>query len=269
MDPQKLATVIPIEARKYIPVPISEVQLDWFIVPETEQRLFEGETDMSKAHKELQRRLVLVVAMHDEVLHRYNTAVSKVGLLPLFYEIEVFSSVRATVSHSIAPVAILDIGAGTAKLYLVELGIVLASHIISVGAQDITRSLSSSTHVSLAEAEEMKRNIGIAQNTGDIRADQIAHLSILTMERVCVETRRVIAGFQKKYNKVITKVILVGGGASLKGFEDLAKQQLEIEIEVANPFLHIHAPAFLEQSLREIGPTFSTAIGLALRGLKE
>src|SRR3990167_9376293 len=27
-------TVIELEARKYIPVPISEVQLDWFIVPE-------------------------------------------------------------------------------------------------------------------------------------------------------------------------------------------------------------------------------------------
>jgi type IV pilus assembly protein PilM len=32
LDPKQLATVIPIEARKYIPVPITEVQLDWFIV---------------------------------------------------------------------------------------------------------------------------------------------------------------------------------------------------------------------------------------------
>jgi type IV pilus assembly protein PilM len=34
MLPQKeLASMIPLEARKYIPVPISEVTLDWYVIP--------------------------------------------------------------------------------------------------------------------------------------------------------------------------------------------------------------------------------------------
>jgi Tfp pilus assembly PilM family ATPase len=33
-DPDEQRTMVELEARKYIPVPISEVQLDWFIVPE-------------------------------------------------------------------------------------------------------------------------------------------------------------------------------------------------------------------------------------------
>ena len=34
VEPQKqLESMIPIEARKYIPVPISEVALDWYIIP--------------------------------------------------------------------------------------------------------------------------------------------------------------------------------------------------------------------------------------------
>src|SRR3989344_5511829 len=35
-DPKEQKTVIELEARKYIPVPVSEVQLDWFIVPDTD-----------------------------------------------------------------------------------------------------------------------------------------------------------------------------------------------------------------------------------------
>src|SRR3989344_1956868 len=34
-NPKEQKTIIELEARKYIPVPIAEVQLDWFIVPKT------------------------------------------------------------------------------------------------------------------------------------------------------------------------------------------------------------------------------------------
>ena len=37
-DPAEQKTVIELEARKFIPVPISEVQLDWFVVPPTRSR---------------------------------------------------------------------------------------------------------------------------------------------------------------------------------------------------------------------------------------
>jgi type IV pilus assembly protein PilM len=34
VDAESLKRIIPIEARKYIPVPVSEVSLDWFVLPE-------------------------------------------------------------------------------------------------------------------------------------------------------------------------------------------------------------------------------------------
>src|SRR3989344_5187200 len=33
---KKLNQIIPIEARKYVPVPINEVALDWWVIPETD-----------------------------------------------------------------------------------------------------------------------------------------------------------------------------------------------------------------------------------------
>lgn len=270
LDATKLATVIPIEARKYVPVPISEVQLDWFVVPETEQRLFEGSgTSEESQKKELDKKLVLLVAMHNGTLRKCAEAVQQAGLNPGFYEIEVFSNIRSTISHSLAPVAIIDIGASTTKLYLVELGIVLASHVVTIGSQDITRSLANTTHISLAKAEELKRQAGILSGTPNDDVAKVSHAATLTMEQIFTDARRVLLGFQRRYNKVITKVILTGGGATLKGMQDFARQQLDSEVEIANPFARVQAPAFLEDVLKHAGPDFAVAIGLALRRLRE
>lgn len=269
---QKLATVIPIEARKFIPVPINEVQLDWFIVPEAEQRLFEGAKEPwsdQESQEGLMKRLVLIVAIHNETLKKYAEVFKLAGLTPTFYEIEVFSSIRSTIARSLAPVAIIDLGAATSKLYLVELGIVMASHVIQTGSQDITRSLANSTHVSVTKAEDLKRQIGILQNVSGDDAVRVSHAATLTMEQIFSEARRVLLGFQRKYNKVITKVVLTGGGSTMKGLEDFAREQLELEVEIADPFSHIHAPAFIESILRHAGPDFTVAIGLALRKLQE
>ncbi|HWP61802.1 MAG TPA: pilus assembly protein PilM, partial [Candidatus Paceibacterota bacterium] len=34
VDNEQLKRIVPIEARKYIPVPVSEVALDWFVIPQ-------------------------------------------------------------------------------------------------------------------------------------------------------------------------------------------------------------------------------------------
>jgi type IV pilus assembly protein PilM len=270
LDMQKLETVVPIEARKYIPVPISEVQLDYFVVPETEQKLFLGAKDVdSLESQELKSRMVLIVAMHNEILRKYSETIKLSGLNPAFYEIEVFSNIRATVAHSLAPVAIIDLGAATSKLYLVELGIILASHTIPTGSQDITQSLAKSSHMSIAKAEEIKRTAGILTGVSNSDAASVSHAATLTMEQIFSEARRVLLGFQRKYNKVITKVILTGGGAALNGLSEFARQQLELEIELANPFTHVQSPAFLEDTLKKAGPDFVVAVGLALRKLNE
>jgi Tfp pilus assembly PilM family ATPase len=123
--------------------------------------------------------------------------------------------------------------------------------------------------VSLAKAEELKRQAGILSGVQNDDAARVSHAATLTMEKIFVESRRALLGFQKKYNKVITKVILTGGGATLKGVPEFARQQLELEIEMANPFSLLQAPAFMDETLRHVGPEFSTAVGLALRQLNE
>jgi len=46
-------------------------------------------------------------------------------------------------------------------------------------------------------------------------------------------------------------------------------ENLEINTQIANPFSKVKTPAFLDEVLKEIGPEFAVAVGLALRGLED
>src|SRR5581483_2354942 len=45
VDERQLAQIIPIEARKYIPMPISEVSLDWLVIPKEQSGISEPESE--------------------------------------------------------------------------------------------------------------------------------------------------------------------------------------------------------------------------------
>lgn len=259
---QQLATMIPIEARKYVPVPISEVSLDWFIVPEEEH----ARAASQKHSQEKQKKTdVLLVAIHNDVLHKFQQIAQKARLDISFYEIEIFSSIRATLRQSTTPVVVLDMGAATTKLYVVELGIIRASHLIHRGGQDLTQALSKTLGVSVSRAEEMKRQQGLEAEGNTASRDAM----LLVLDHTLSEANRVLLNYQKRYGKNVGKTVLTGGGAVLKGLLPLAQKHLETEVELANPFSKAETPAVLEDVLKEVGPEFSVAFGLALRKLQE
>lgn len=251
---RQLQEMIPIEARKYIPVPIGEVMLDWFIVPKEE-------SDPEKGKKED----VLLVAIHKETLSKYDSIVSKAALSASFYEIEVFSTARASLGAGIVPIAVLDMGAATTKLYIVERGIIRESHIINHGGQELTLALSGALGVTVAEAEEMKREHGLLPSGGD----KLKSASESTLSYLLTEANRAIVAYQQRAGKSVATLIATGGGATLKGFTEFAAQRLALSVERADPFSKTSAPAFLEPILGDIGPEFSVAVGLALRKLQE
>ncbi|NQV92930.1 pilus assembly protein PilM [Candidatus Kaiserbacteria bacterium] len=275
IEETQLARMIPIEARKYIPVPISEVTLDWFVIPNNQNKYLSQE-DTSKENKiadkgvdkstPLNQTSVLLVAIHNSVLNKYREVLQGAGLSVSFYEIEIFSTVRASVNQGIEPIMIVDIGAAATKVYVVEFGIVKISHIINKGSQDLTLALSRSLGVSVTEAEKLKREIGLI---GITDKPQIKESILLTLEHIFSESNRVLLNYQRKYNRSVSKVLFTGGGAVLKGLKEEAVGRFNTEVTIADPFSKTQTPAFLEEVLKEVGPEFAVAVGVALRKLQE
>lgn len=264
VDQKQLATMVPLEARKYIPVPISEVMLDWSVIPKSEIEP-DGEAPTNTGARG--KIEVLVVAIHKDTIARYQDIVTRAGLEAGFFEIEIFSTMRSVLDETLRPVLIIDMGAASTKLYIVERGIIRNSHTVNRGSQDITQTLSQSLGIAPEKAEIMKRTVGLLGE--DQEGKQAEEIIKLTLDYIFAEINSTMLAFEKKYNKTIAKTLLIGGGAALKGLLELSKQNLKTEVEIGLPFNKVAAPAFLENILRESGPEFAVAIGLALRKLSE
>lgn len=266
----ELATMIPLEARKYIPVPISEVTMDWFVIPEprdTSLEFVESDDDIKRQIEESQKKIhVLMVAIHNQVLNSYTTIVNETKLQTSFFEVEAFATARASLSGENGPVIIVDFGASSLKLYIIDNGLLVSSHVINRGGQDITFSISKGLGITFDQAEHLKRSLS---KTGVSDEEKILDLVNIHQEYVVSEVQALLNAFQKKYNKTVGKVLLTGGSSGLKGFLDLMKKKLPCEVEYSMPFLKVETPAFLQETLKTTGLTFAPAIGLALRALQD
>lgn len=261
---EKLKTMVPIEVRKYIPVAIGEVMLDWRVVPrisaESSQEAAEKET------KGIKKSEVLTVAIHRDTITRYQDVMKQSGLTPSFYEIEVFSTIRSILEEDLMPTMIVGIGAGSTKVYIVDRKVLRESHIINRGSQEATLAVSRSMGVSEQRAEELKRTHGVIKGGAD---NDVADIVSLVFDSIFTEARHVMEGYQKRRSRNVGKVILTGGGSLVAGIVERATTAFQTETVIANPFRKLEAPAFLESVLKEIGPGFDVAIGVALRRLEE
>lgn len=249
----QLAQVMPIEARKYIPVPINEVLLDWFVVTGGKQATQDGKIE------------VLLVAIHNDTIAKFRSMAAEAHLQVGFFEIEVFSSVRASLDHGLAPVAVVDMGAATTKFYVVERGLIRESHIINHGSQDLTLAASRALTITVAQAEERKRKFGLVASP----ENSIKQSLELSLGPIVSEIARTAASWEQSHNQALSALVLTGGGATLKGLKEFMQGKVQNELRLADPFGKTQAPAFLEAILKEAGPEFSVAVGLALRRLQE
>jgi type IV pilus assembly protein PilM len=207
---------------------------------------------------------ILIAAIHNEALNRYHDVVRESGLESRFFEIELFSTIRSLLPQDLEAHAVLDLGAGESKLYIIDRGLIRLSHIVSRGGQDITLSLSRALGISVEEAEKMKRRDGLQGEGHEESAPQTAVLNIIFSE-----TSRTLLSFEHKFGRKVQNVLLSGGGANLAGVTALAQRNFSIPVERADPFKQVEAPAFLEEVLKQVGPEFTVALGIAFRELQE
>lgn len=255
-NPEEQRTVIELEARKYIPVPVSEVQLDWFMVPEP---LPEGAAPPPKVK-------VLLVAVQNDELALLQDVMARANLGATFFEIEIFSTIRSVVDEPVKPVMVLDIGASATKAYVVEHGVVALSHNIPQGGQDVTRMIASAHGFTIDKAETLKKERGFGQPTKDGYDQKTIEL---VFSRIFDEARRVVAQYETARQKQISSIVLTGGGGVTKELMGYAKSFFSVDVHLADPFGKTEAPDFMRPVLESIGPEFAVAVGLALRKVEE
>jgi type IV pilus assembly protein PilM len=254
----ELKTMMPLEARKFLPIPLTEVQVDWWHVP-----LGTDEASIKKDAESKNMEMVLA-AVKNDTLEMYNRITTKLGLVNTEFEIPGFSLVRSIVPTSEKLVICVDIGANQTTISLVRSNIVIDMHVLSKGSQDSTIQISQSLAIPIETAEETKRTFGYKGDNANPYLKEVMELSSYPLFG---EVARLSLMFERKYNQSIEGILLVGGGARLPGVMDMYNQVVHIPGRTGTPFDQIKVPDFLQEMMKQIGPSYAVAVGLALKKL--
>jgi type IV pilus assembly protein PilM len=242
---------VSVEARKYIPVPMADVTLDWSELPQL------GEASASV-------REVLVVAVQNEAHTEAKNLLNAIKMSSQPTEIEIFSSLRAISTRDTPSVAVLDLGAQTSKLYISHDGVVRKIHRVFTGGSQATEKIAKVLEIPFEEAENRKRNY----TESDENAIEIKKAVVSTFERPLQEFNRVLKQYELRSGEPVSRVVITGGSASFVDMQTYVNYMLERTVERANPFNKVAYPAFMEDMLEDIAPTFSAALGAALRSFE-
>lgn len=231
MDESELARAIPFEARKYVPVPMEEVVLDWSLVGEFAEQKAEGNSvDSLPSNQESKSQAqpasfskktmqVLIVAVPQELIKKIAQIAKKINLKVLAVEQEAFSIIRSLVGNDQAGYLIADLGQENTDLIIVDQGAIRLTHTLSKIAPPLL-------------AQEMSR---------------------------------VINSYQARYKRKIAKIILTGGRSGEAKWREAISSELKMEVGLGNPFVRLAYDQRLEAAINQLGPFMSVAVGGAMR----
>lgn len=170
-----------------------------------------------------------------------------------------------------AGTAVIDIGAGTTNVVVIEDGEVQHVAVLPMGGQHITNDLAIGlkTDLDIAEAVKLQHaTLAQTQHRRDIRVKMHGQEHIFKAEDIAMITEARVEELFEFVNKELARVhrahklpggiVLVGGTAKLPGIADFAKDQLQLAARVGK----LQPMTGLIDTIAD--PSYSTAAGLML-----
>ncbi len=229
------------EAEKLVPLPLSEMVLDWKMVNAGE---------------------VLITAAPKKLIASYSEIFKMTGLTLLSLETEVFALISALIGKDTSPVLLIDIGSAQTDFFVVEKAVPLLFHSLKLGGGDFTSAIKNILAVSEEEAEQIKRDLlarGLNQTplTGFPAIFESTIRPIIDAVKHCLEIYR-----QPE------KIILTGGSAAIPYLDSRLAETFNLKVYLGDPWARVIYDQDLKPALDAIGPRFSVAIGLALKKIE-
>ncbi len=251
-DKKNMDAAVAEEAKKVIPLPVEEMILDWKLVP--------GESlDSDKSGVR-----VFLTGSPKKLVRRYIEIFRLAKLELASLETETFSLVRALMGNDPSTVMVVEIGANSTDLSVVNESIPVLNRSLEICGSTVTAALAEKLGLSFAQAEQFKVDLGASLSEGT--KEELPQLIIKTLAPVIHEIEYMREFYQGNPNsRKIEKIILSGGGALLMNFADYLSRHLDLQVIIGNPFSRIDYPKEMESIIAEVGPKLAVAAGLALR----
>lgn len=253
MKESELENAVQFEAKKYIPIPIEDVILDWQVIEE----LPDPKNPTSSLYK------ILAIAIAKDIVDQYQRIANKCGLNVLGFEAEVFSLARALLKNETMVTCLIDVGIKSTTVSIVEQGVVKDSHSLNFSGTILTQKAVNDLGIDAKQAEIMKMDKGLL--AGSPLVASFTPINNILFN----EISRLFHEYQKNSGKYVDRIVLSGGTALMPGFLQLIGSQFRLPqgVVIADAFSGLNCPPELENNLRRLSPQFAIATGLALKNL--
>lgn len=261
VDANKIKAILSAEAKKILPMPIEQMQFDYTIInPEQYNALKDVDT--------AQNVKFLITAASNDIVKKYTQIFYQAGLELVSLDISSFALVRSLVGNDKNLIMIVDFGENVTSMSIVLNGIPVFNRSVDIGGAAITKRLVEIMNISVEEAEQYKKDLPILmKQQGLIQMPKPIEQAILP---VVSEIKFLIKTYYEQVSseQQIDRIILTGGSALLSGFDEYVAQSLQIRTYIGDPWARIIYPVELSAILKELGPRFAVANGLAMTKIK-
>ncbi len=224
-----------------------------------------------------------VITAQVGVVRNIMRCVEKAGLTPKELILEPFASAIATLDEDELRegVALVDIGGGTTDVAIFLDKIIRHTAVIPFGGNIVTKDIKTGLSILDKQAELLKIKFGSAMYTDDQENVMVSIPGLRGREpkEIAVKNLSEIIGARMKEiidlvyheikvsgyeNKLMTGIVLTGGGSQLKSLQQLVSFITAKETRIGYPNEHLSS----ESKDLVTSPMFSTGVGLVLKGFE-
>ncbi|MBU4375772.1 type IV pilus assembly protein PilM [Patescibacteria group bacterium] len=281
--PNPMREIISNEIEKHIPMPINEMYYDWQIIktPDSKQS-------------------VLIGAAPQNIVSQYANLLKEAKYSIVALEIEPISICRSLLAEEALKFegafeknyGIIDIGAKRTSMIIYSKNTILFTVSMPISGEEATNRIARTLKIEASQAEKAKIVCGFDER----KADGIIKNILSDMAHELIKKMRETIEFYNAHfsgRGPINEILLCGGGANIKKLDEIISKELSIPAKPGNALINLSeingkfSDILKEKHILEIdlnkesknkknkllsitqdaSLTFSTAIGLALRGI--
>jgi type IV pilus assembly protein PilM len=280
MARKDLISAVRWEAKKFVPIPLEEMILDWEVLKEPGQATSDGEKTYAKKEKDEKDKekpkdkdakgetakgnlKVLLTAAPKNLVNRYVELFKEVGLQLVGLETESFALERSLVGNDLNPVMVVDLGSRSTSIIIFSAGVPILNRSIDVGGRSVTKGLAETMGLSESQAEQYKRDMSISLEKEPL--EKLPRPVAYMINSLINEMRYILNIYQSQSRQPVSKVILTGGSCFVAGLTDYIYNIFNIKAFIGDPWARVIHPVDIDAMLKELGPRFAVSIGLAMR----
>jgi type IV pilus assembly protein PilM len=243
---KELQEAVELEAEQYIPMPLSELYLDYNVIT-----------------RDAEKTELFAIAVPKKIVDSHLELMNLMGLetVGVGTTIDAASQLFLQDEQSDVPAVIVDFGSLSADITIFDKHM-LFSGTVSGGGEVFTNRIRDTLSVTQSEAHIIKTKYGLSASK---KQKEIVSALDPVLSQLAQEIRRMIRYYEDRYGaeRKITQVITLGGGANMPGLSDYLTSALRLAVRTCDPWEYCDFHG-LQPPSKADKPMYATVMGLSL-----